>query len=534
MALLTSYKTGTITVAAGATVVTGAGTNWTGAGVREGDVLWAGGVDVAVLSVESATQLTLAFPWPGGALTGVAYELRYTPDASRVLASSREALASLSTQDSRVAAIELNVRPTHRQWGYGDTFTIKPTDDWQSIIEAYDGTGTITLANGEYVATRRLKPRGKPFLRAATLGGVRVVANWEFLQGTGARFWEIDMTAQDKADLWLRATMAYVDFRDVLIDAADPSFAPSQWASCAASDIRFTASLRDVLIDLGPNVAEGWDFDSGTNVKVAANTNDKRVKLLNRVPDGSSRQMWVFDQSRMICDGLHVINPNTGVRGGIGISARRGSVMTFQQSDAATDGPHNRITEQLRGLILRQNSTASFQGSYVALNNIGIQTQDGGFASYKAGGLTFSGNTTDVDDQNSKTDVQYLGRGGTQSVLTFTSGASTIGGGQTSYLGPAYAGTDQAIARVRVPRNGTLKNLSVRSSLAPGAGQTFTATLMKGSAPQALSAVIADTAATATDKASRVTLVEGDLICIQIVASAGAAARAFNASVELE
>ena len=82
MALLTSYKTGTITVAAGATVVTGAGTNWTGAGVREGDVLWAGGVDVAVLSVESATQLTLAFPWPGGALTGVAYELRYTPDCN--------------------------------------------------------------------------------------------------------------------------------------------------------------------------------------------------------------------------------------------------------------------------------------------------------------------------------------------------------------------------------------------------------------------------------------------------------------------
>lgn len=441
-------------------------------------------------------------------------------------------VASVQLEQAAVAVVLPNIRTTHRQWGLPDNFTLTPADPWQDIIEAYDGAGTITLADGVYTATRRLKPRGKPFLRGATLGGATVVANWEFLQGTGARLWEINLAAQDKADLWLRATLAYVDLRDVVIDAADPSFVMSQFASCAFSDIRFTASLRDLLIDLGPNVGEGWDFDSGTNVKVAGNTTDKRVKLLNRVPEGATRQMWVFDQSRMICDGLHVINPNTGVKGGIGISARRNSLLTFQQSSAAA-GYHNRITEQVRGLILRQNSAASFQGTYVGLNGIGIQPQDGGFFSYASGGLTFASNTTDVDNQNASAGVVVTGLP-SRTTLGFSGGAATIAAGTTAYLGLAYLGPDLAIARMRVPRDGQLRNLSVRSSLAPGAGQSFTATLYRGSADSTLSAVIADSNTSAADLTNGVQVVAGDVVCVKVVSSAGAAARTLTATVDLE
>lgn len=95
MTLPSSYKSGTITVPAGGTQVTGTGTNWTGFGVRAGDILWAGGIDVAVASVEGRTALTLAFPWSGPALTAAAYEIRFTADSNRVLVASREAIQEI-------------------------------------------------------------------------------------------------------------------------------------------------------------------------------------------------------------------------------------------------------------------------------------------------------------------------------------------------------------------------------------------------------------------------------------------------------
>ena len=422
--------------------------------------------------------------------------------------------------------------PSHRHWGLGDNFTLTPSDDWQSIIEAYDGNGTITLANGTYTATRRLKPRGKPFLRGATLGGAAIVANWEFLQGTGVRFWEVDLEPQDKTDLWLRATMAYVDMRDVMISAADATFTMAQFASCAFSDIRFTASQRNLNIDLGPNVGEGWDFDSNSNVKVAANTTDKRVRLLNRVPAGSQRQFWVFDQGRMICDGLNVLNP-LGVVGGIGISARRATTLTFQQSEAAVDGPHNTITGQVRAMILRQNSQASFQGSRITGNDRGIQTQDGGSFSFPDGGLDLSGNTVDHDNINATTGVQVMGVA-RPTLLAFTSGATTVPAGSTWYLGLAYAGPDLAFARIRIPRKGVLKNLSVRANLGPGTGQTFTVLVYRSSADTPLSVTISDTTTSGEDTTNIVKVNAGDAVCIKVVTSAGAAARAFTATVDLE
>ncbi|ARJ70432.1 hypothetical protein B0A89_13090 [Paracoccus contaminans] len=410
--------------------------------------------------------------------------------------------------------------------------TVTPTSDWQSIIESYQGTGTIWLADGTYTATRRLKPRGKPFLRGVTLGGATINANWEFLQGTGARLWEINLVPQDEADLWLRATMAYVDFRDVTIGAANVRFTMAQFASCAFSDIRFAAVLRDLNIDLGQNIGEGWDFDSNTNVKVAANTTDKRVRLLNRVPAGSQRQFWVFDQSRMICDGLNILNP-LNVVGGIGISARRHTMLTFQQSEAAVDGPHNRITGQVRAMILRQNSAASFQGTEIKGNDRGIQTQDGGVFTYGGSGLDLSGNTVDHDNINASTGVTQYGLARPM-MLAFTSGSTTIPAGSTWYLGLSYAGPGLTFARIRIPRNGVLRNLSVRSSLGPGAGQTFTATVFRSSADTALSATIADSATGGEDLVNFAKVNAGDVICIKIVTSAGAAARGFNATLDLE
>lgn len=89
---ITSYNTGTASVAANGTVVTGQGTQWIGAGLREGDLFWAAGLSVSIASVDSPTRLTLAYPWPGSARTAALYEVKYTPDATRVLGYARQAI----------------------------------------------------------------------------------------------------------------------------------------------------------------------------------------------------------------------------------------------------------------------------------------------------------------------------------------------------------------------------------------------------------------------------------------------------------
>jgi len=91
-----SYATGTVTLGAGSTTVTGSGTSWIAAGLEAGDMFWAAGLSVRIASVNSATSLTLAFPWPGAALSGANYEVRFTPDATRVLSAAREVLSALT------------------------------------------------------------------------------------------------------------------------------------------------------------------------------------------------------------------------------------------------------------------------------------------------------------------------------------------------------------------------------------------------------------------------------------------------------
>ncbi|WP_271215090.1 hypothetical protein, partial [Pseudonocardia halophobica] len=93
--LPTSYSTGTVTVGAGSTSVTGSGTSFEAAGLEAGDIFWAAGLSVRIASVNSATSLTLAYPWPGATQTAVNYEVRFTPDMTRALASARELLEEL-------------------------------------------------------------------------------------------------------------------------------------------------------------------------------------------------------------------------------------------------------------------------------------------------------------------------------------------------------------------------------------------------------------------------------------------------------
>ncbi|MDQ1847661.1 pyocin knob domain-containing protein [Gemmobacter fulvus] len=94
--LPTTYASGTVTLGAGSTTVTGSGTAFVAAGLEPGDIFWAAGLSVRIAAVASPTSLTLAYPWPGAALAAANYEVRYTPDATRALAATRELLSALA------------------------------------------------------------------------------------------------------------------------------------------------------------------------------------------------------------------------------------------------------------------------------------------------------------------------------------------------------------------------------------------------------------------------------------------------------
>lgn len=74
MTALVPYATGTISVAADGTAVTGAGVNWSGTNVRPGDRLDSGHFSALIVEVVDETHLTIT-PWPGATLSGAAYNI---------------------------------------------------------------------------------------------------------------------------------------------------------------------------------------------------------------------------------------------------------------------------------------------------------------------------------------------------------------------------------------------------------------------------------------------------------------------------
>lgn len=92
MPITSVYDLGTVTVTQGSNQVTGTGVNWTGAGLREGDMFWCAGLTVRIESLVSNTEILLAHDWPGSSGSNVPYEVHYTADTGRVLAKSTQLL----------------------------------------------------------------------------------------------------------------------------------------------------------------------------------------------------------------------------------------------------------------------------------------------------------------------------------------------------------------------------------------------------------------------------------------------------------
>lgn len=96
MTVITAYNVGNINLEQGSNIVTGVGVAWTGAGIREGDLLWHKGLTVRIEEYVDNTTIKIAYPWFGESATEADYEIRYTPDSERVLNYSMQVLQAIN------------------------------------------------------------------------------------------------------------------------------------------------------------------------------------------------------------------------------------------------------------------------------------------------------------------------------------------------------------------------------------------------------------------------------------------------------
>ena len=110
--------------------------------------------------------------------------------------------------------------------------------------------------------------------------------------------------------------------------------------------------------------------------------------------------------------------------------------------------------------------------------------------------------------------------------ISFADAGSALTAGNTIFMGTwATAATELVFVQQIIPFKATITNLYVKSSAAPGAGQTYTFTLMKNGIAQNL-AVILDGAAqtTGSNTSFGIDIDSGDYISLRAIASAGATA----------
>lgn len=161
------YETGTASVTQGQTVVTGQGTAWLQI-VRPADDFGKHvGMPIPIASVDSDTQITLAYPWPGPTQAAAPYRVTFTPYHVAYRQALQEIGQLLSSGNvSALAGLTLAAGNYLRASGPGafDAIDGKNLDALRGLAGAngtfpvFTGDGAMALANlADYAGTGDVK-----------------------------------------------------------------------------------------------------------------------------------------------------------------------------------------------------------------------------------------------------------------------------------------------------------------------------------------------------------------------------------------
>jgi len=111
------------------------------------------------------------------------------------------------------------------------------------------------------------------------------------------------------------------------------------------------------------------------------------------------------------------------------------------------------------------------------------------------------------------------------------SGVMPITAGGTIYIGMGLGNASEAAVNVPIPKDGYIRKLLVQCTAAPGAGQSFTATVRDNSADTTMVATISGGASFGATTSGMLSVPMNDNLDIKIVASGGASASTIRATL---